>query len=117
MAVVDNDISQTSPLTTNEVAARRRVFSRFWSEHELSTPTRARTALETAASVDVQLFDQDESWWIIDPTPHKLPDTLAHCTSSPYHEAIIARKNNMLQHLLALGYSPNILPLGSHLRT
>ena len=127
MVRVGNDIPQTAPLTTNEVAARRKVFSRFWSEHQLPTQkfrsTPARTALETAASVgDVQLFDQvrdagpDESWWLIDPTPHKLPDTLTHsvlCTSSPCHEAIIAGKNNMLQHLLALGYSPNILPLAA----
>ena len=64
------------------------------------------------------MFDQvrdagpDESWWIIDPTPHKLPDTLAHCTSSSCHEAIIAGKN-ILQHLLALEYSPNIFPLAA----
>jgi hypothetical protein len=121
---------QTAPLTASEIAARRKVFSRFWSEHDLPTQRfrslPARTALETAASVgDVQLFDQvraagpDESWWIIDPTPHKLPDTLTHsvlCTSSPCHEAITAGKSNMLQHLLALGYSPNILPLAAPTR-
>jgi len=120
-------VPQTAPLTAQEVAARRKVFSRFWSEHELPTlrfrSTPARTALEIATSIgDVQLFDQvrdagpDESWWVIDPTPQELPDTLTHsvlCTSSPCHEAIIARKNNMLEHLLALGYSPNILPLAA----
>ena len=126
MATVD-DIPQTAPLTTTEIATRRKVFSRFWSEHELPTQRfrslPARTTLETAAHVgDVQLFDQvraagpDESWWMIDPTPNQLPDTLTHsvlCTSSPCHEAIVAGKNKMLQHLLALGYSPNILPLAA----
>ena len=129
MATVD-DIPQTAPLTTTEIATRRKVFSRFWSEHELPTQRfrslPARTTLETAAHVgDVQLFDQvraagpDESWWMIDPTPNQLPDTLTHsvlCTSSPCHEAIVAGKNKMLQHLLALGYSPNILPLAAPTR-
>ena len=127
MAAVGDEIPQTAPLTANEIAARRKVFSRFWSEPELPTQRfrslPARTALETAASIgDVQLFDQvrapgpDESWWIADPTPNQLPDTLtqsALCTSSPCHEAIISGKTNMLRHLLALGYSPNILPLAA----
>ena len=30
-------VPQTAPLTAKEVAARRKVFSRFWSEHELPT--------------------------------------------------------------------------------
>ena len=130
MAAVGDEIPQTAPLTANEIAARRKVFSRFWSEPELPTQRfgslPARTALETAASIgDVQLFDQvrapgpDESWWIADPTPNQLPDTLtqsALCTSSPCHEAIISGKTNMLRHLLALGYSPNILPLAAPTR-
>ena len=130
MTTVGDGIAQTAPLTANEIAARRKVFSRFWSEHELPTlrfrSLPARTALETAAGVgDIQLFDQvraarpDESWWIIDPTPHQLPDTLTHsvlCTSSPCHEAIVTRQNNLLRHLLTLGYSPNILPLAAPTR-
>jgi len=56
-------VPQTAPLTASEIGARRKVFSRFWSEHELPTlnfrSLPARTALETAAGVgDVQLFDQ-----------------------------------------------------------
>jgi hypothetical protein len=127
MATVGDDIPQTAPLTANEITARRKVVSRFWSETELPTLSfrslSARTALETAASVgDVQLFDQvraagpEESWWIVDPTLVQLPDILTHsalCTSSPCHEAIIAGKTSMLQHLLSLGYSPNILPLAA----
>ena len=124
-----DDIPQTTPLTATEIATRRKVFSRFWSEYNfpMQRPSfPARTALETAANVgDVQLFDQvraagpDESWWKIDPTPSKLPETLTHsvlCTSSPCHEAIISGKNVMLRHLLALGYSPNILPLAAPTR-
>ena len=130
MPVVGDDIPQTAPLTASEIGARQKVFSRFWSEHDLPTlefrSLPARTALETAASFgDVELFDQvraagpDESWWIIDPTPHQLPETLTHSvlsTSSPCHEAIIAGKIKMLEHLLALGYSPNILPLAAPTR-
>jgi len=131
MAAVGDEIPQTAPLTAHEIATRRKAFSRFWSESELPTQRfrslPARTTLETAASVgDVQLFDQvraagpDESWWMIDPTPDQLPETLTHsvlCTSSPCHEAIIAGKTNMLRHLLALGYSPNILPLAAPTRS
>jgi hypothetical protein len=54
----------------------------------------------------------DKSWWIIDPT---LPDTLTRsvlCTSSG-HTATIAVKTKMIQHLVALGHSPNILPVAA----
>lgn len=131
MSAMGDHIPQTAPLTPDEIAVRRQVVSRFWSEHALPTQRfrsfPARTALETAASVgDVQLFDQvraagpNESWWFIDPTPDNLPDTPTHsalCVSSPCHEAIIARKTDMLRHLLSLGYSPNILPLAAPTRS
>jgi hypothetical protein len=127
MAKVGNSLAaQTAPLTSDEIVARCKRFSRFWSEPELPTvqfkSLSARTALETAAGDgDVQLFDQvraagpDQSWWTIDPTPLQVPDDLTHsalCTPSPCHEAIITGKTNM-QHLLSLGCSPNILPLAS----
>jgi len=130
MSAMGDRISQTSPLTTDEIAARRKVVSRFWSEPDLPAlrirPRPARTALETAASVgDVELFDQvrtagpDVSWWVIDPTPHDLPANITHsvlCTSSPCHEAIMTGKTEMLRHLLGLGYSPNVLPLAAPTR-
>jgi len=125
MATVGDDIPQTAPLTANEITTHRKVVSRFWSETKLPILSfrslSACTALETAASVgDVQLFDQvhaaglEESWWIVDPTLVQLPDILTHsalCTSSPCHEAVIAGKTSMLQYLLSLRYSSNILPL------
>jgi ankyrin repeat protein len=130
MPTVGADIPQTSPLTPFEIASRRKVFSRFWSEHDLPTQRfrsgPARTALEVAATVgNVQLFDQvraagpDDSWWLLNPTPENLPDTLTHSalsTSSPIHEAIIAGKTNMLNHLLSLGYSPNMRPIAAPTR-
>lgn len=129
-AIAGDNHSQVAPLTPNEIADRRKTFSRFWTEPELPTirfrSTPARTALETAASVgDPALFDQvraaepDESWWTVDPTSPQLPDPLTHstlCTSSPVHEAVIAQKIDMLRHLLGLGYSPNILPLAATTR-
>jgi hypothetical protein len=130
MAAVGDSIPQTTPLTANEIVTRRKAFSRFWSEPKFPTISfrslPARTALETAASGgDIHLFDQvraagpDQSWWIIDPTPPNVPENLTHsvlCTSSPCHEATIAGKTSMLQHLLSLGYSPNILPVAAPTR-
>lgn len=128
--VTGGNPGQVALLTPNEIADRRKTFSRFWSEPELPTlrfrSTPARTALETAARVgDVALFDQvraaqpDESWWTVDPAPSHLPDKPTHsalCTSSPVHEAIMAQKSDMLRHLLEIGYSPNILPLAATTR-
>ena len=128
--VAGGNPGQVALLTPNEIADRRKTFSRFWTEPELPTirfrSTAARTALETAASVgNVALFDQvraaqpDESWWTVDPTPSHLPDQPTHsafCTSSPVHEAIMAQKSDMLRHLLDIGYSPNVLPLAATTR-
>ena len=122
-----HNLDQLAPLTAREISDRCKTFSRFWTEPVLPTTffraPPARTALETASSVgDLALFDQvraaqpDESWWRVDPAPPQLPDDLTHsalCTSSPVHEAILARKTDMLRYLLDLGYSPNILPLAA----
>ncbi|KDR82335.1 hypothetical protein GALMADRAFT_237585 [Galerina marginata CBS 339.88] len=118
---------QISPLTTSEIAARRKTFSRFWTEPELPTSSfrsgPARTALEVAASTgNIPVFDQvraansDESWWTSREIPSQMADVLTHSAlsvSSPIHEAIVSGQQEMLQHLLSLGYSPNVLPLAS----
>ncbi|KAH9478513.1 hypothetical protein JR316_0008968 [Psilocybe cubensis] len=118
---------QISPLTQTEILRRRKGFSRFWTEPAFPTISfkskPARTALEEAASKgDIAIFDQvrasnpDESWWTSGRIPSQLPDILTHSSlsvSSPIHEAIISTKNEMLEHLLAIGYSPNILPLAA----
>ncbi|PPQ88790.1 hypothetical protein CVT25_010477 [Psilocybe cyanescens] len=118
---------QISPLTHDEVLQRRTGFSRFWTESALpiisfrSKP--ARTALEEAARMgDIAVFDQvraanpDETWWTAREIPSRLPSILTHSAlsvSSPVHEAINSVKNDMVRHLLAVGYSPNILPLAA----
>ncbi|TFK33709.1 hypothetical protein BDQ12DRAFT_614849, partial [Crucibulum laeve] len=116
-----------SPLTTDEIAMRRKTFSRFWTEPELPTFSfrsgPACTALEVAASVgNIPLFDQvraanqDESWWTTREIPPQPADVLTHSAlsvSSPMHEAIVSGQHEMLQHLLSIGYSPNILPFAA----
>ncbi|KDR68412.1 hypothetical protein GALMADRAFT_257111 [Galerina marginata CBS 339.88] len=118
---------QISSLTAREIVARRKTFSRFWTEPDLPTfhfaSEPARTALEVAASIgDIPLFDQmraanpDESWWTSTQMQSQLPGTLTHSSlsvSSPIHEAIISQHQGMLRHLLSIGYSPNILPLAA----
>jgi len=66
--------SQTAHLNVKEIATRRKVFPRFWSEHELPTQRFRSLPARTAATVgDVQLFDQvraagpEENWWMINP--------------------------------------------------
>ena len=125
MPTISLGVPQAAPLTPEELAVRRNGLARFWTEHQLpaqySFP--ARTPLEVAAVTgNVAIFDQvraagpDESWWTINPTPPELPSEpslSALCTSSPVHEAIVYENLEMLQHLLALGFSPNILPLAA----
>lgn len=128
-AMAENGViePQISALTDGEIIARRRTFSRFWTEPRLPTfsfrSNPARTSLEIAASVgNIPVFDQvraanpNEIWWTAKAIMTQLPETLTHSTLSalsPVHEAIISGKDDMLKHLLSIGYSPNILPLAA----
>lgn len=83
----------------------------------------AMTALEAAAAAgDIQIFDEvhnaraDTTAWKCknpyDSTPSE-PSVSYLSVSSPLHRAVEANSLPMINHLLALNFSPNIFPLAS----
>lgn len=57
----------------------------------------------------------DHSFWTANPSLTAIPEPptpSALALSSPIHEAIASGNTDMLRHLLAKGFNPNVLPLG-----
>lgn len=84
---------------------------------EPAPPLVIAAGLDSTVIVD-QLISHaaDHSFWTANPSLTAIPDPptpSALALSSPIHEAIASGNTDMLRHLLAKGFNPNVLPLGN----
>ncbi|KAF7125605.1 hypothetical protein CNMCM5793_001844 [Aspergillus hiratsukae] len=117
---------ETVHITEEEVDERW--VAEFWTSGDCSSvahrsryeepapPLVIAAGLDSTVIVD-QLISHgaDHLFWTANPSLTAIPDPptpSALALSSPIHEAIASGNRDMLRHLLAKGFNPNVLPLG-----
>jgi ankyrin repeat protein len=124
------DLPQISSTTLEEVEDRFwDGMAAFWCE-EAFTPTTfyhhgesMPSLVEAARCGTVDMFDMlleagaDASFWMSPQfyVPHP-PTESSLSVSSPLHAALQNRDNEMLRHLLEIGFDPNVMPLANPTR-
>ncbi|KAG4442605.1 hypothetical protein IFR05_001935 [Cadophora sp. M221] len=124
------DLPQLSTLTREEVEDRfYEGVAPFWCEegfvkanyfsHGESMPS----LVEAARSGSIEIFDRlvaagaDRSFWMKPRIEIPNPSTSSSLSvSSPIHAALQIRNNEMLEHLLGMGFDPNTMPLANPTR-